>query len=65
LGERATDRLRSLLNDGAFQLEAAGSGIDRYGRKLRVVTRNGVSLGQTLVDEGLARPWSGHRQPWC
>ena len=30
---------------------------DRYGRKLRVVVRNGRSLGDQLVSEGLARTW--------
>jgi endonuclease YncB( thermonuclease family) len=64
-GGRATDRLRSLLNDGAFQLEPVDRDVDRYGRKLRIVTRNGESLGRILVDEGLARTWTGGRQPWC
>jgi endonuclease YncB( thermonuclease family) len=30
---------------------------DKYGRKLRTVTRAGHSLGDTLIDEGLARHW--------
>ena len=38
---------------------------DRYGRKLRVVVRDGWSLGETLVSEGLARRWTGRRLPWC
>jgi endonuclease YncB( thermonuclease family) len=38
---------------------------DRYGRKLRVVTRNGRSLGDILVAEGLARRWDGRRRSWC
>jgi micrococcal nuclease len=65
LGARATDRLRVLLNDGPFQLEAVDRDTDRYGRKLRVVMRNGESLGAALVQEGLAREWTGHRAPWC
>lgn len=28
---------------------------DKYGRKLRIVMRDGESLGGALVDEGLAR----------
>lgn len=65
LGEAATERLRAWLNAGAFSLENAGRGTDRYGRKLRIVTRGGASVGSVLVDEGLARPWEGPRRAWC
>jgi micrococcal nuclease len=65
LGKRATDRLQALLNDGPFTLEKADRDTDRYGRRLRVVTRDGESIGGMLVAEGLARPWGGHRDPWC
>jgi len=67
LAARATDRMRVLLNQGPFQLHPLLSGRDRdrYGRALRIVTRNGRSLGDQLVREGLARTWSGQREPWC
>lgn len=66
LGMKATYRLRELLNEGPFELNAIGSrDEDRHGRKLRVVVRNGRSLGDQLVSEGLARTWSGRREPWC
>ena len=66
LGARATLRLRQLLNEGPFELRSYDSrDIDRYGRKLRVIIRNGRSLGDTLIAEGLARRWTGRRQPWC
>ena len=66
LGERATLRLRELLNDGPFELQSFQSrDTDRYGRKLRVVIRDGVSIGERLVAEGLARRWTGRRMPWC
>ena len=65
LGDRATVRLTSLLNAGPFTLEAGGRDADRYGRKLRVVRRDGHSLGEVLVAEGLARRWDGSRHPWC
>lgn len=65
LGEAATEQLRDWLNKGAFRLERRGSDIDRYGRKLRVVTRDGASVGDALVDAGLARRWDGQRRPWC
>lgn len=67
LAVRATQRMRALLAAGPFQLNALGNGRDedRFGRKLRIVTRGGRSLGDMLVAEGLARTWTGRREPWC
>ncbi len=65
LGQRATYRLRELLNAGAFDLESIDRETDRYGRQLRVVTRGGESLGDTLVEEGLAERWRGYKRSWC
>ena len=38
---------------------------DQYGRDLRIITRDGQSLGDTLVAEGLAERWQGYRRDWC
>ena len=66
LGQRATQRLLQLINAGPFELVRSGSrDADRYGRKLRVIERDGRSLAATLVAEGLARPWDGARRSWC
>lgn len=65
LGRRATERLQALLNQGPFSLESGERETDRYGRNLRIVTRDGQSIGAMLVSEGLARPWDGGRRPWC
>jgi len=65
LGKAATRRLQALLNAGPVTLATEDRDTDRYGRKLRVVMRGGQSLGEQLVDEGLARPWEGRRRPWC
>jgi endonuclease YncB( thermonuclease family) len=67
LGERAARRLHELLNDGVIVIAPAPDGReeDPYGRKLRVVRRGGKSLGDTLVEEGLARPSHGARRGWC
>ena len=65
LGTAATNRLQELLNEGPFRMRTQGRDEDQYGRKLRVVTRDGRSLGTVLVREGLAREWIGHREPWC
>jgi micrococcal nuclease len=64
-GDRAALRLVSLLNAGPYELELRGRAQDRYGRSLRVVTRQGRSLGLTLIAEGLAEPWRGKRSDWC
>ena len=66
LGIRARDRLRDLLSEGPFEVRSIGSrDEDQYGRQLRVVVRSGSSLGDRLVAEGLARTWTGRREPWC
>ncbi|WP_259672325.1 thermonuclease family protein [Rhizobium sp. NLR22b] len=64
-GEAAKARLLALLNAGTFSLSAGLRDEDKYGRKLRTVTRSGRSLGETLIDEKLARRWDGGRHPWC
>jgi endonuclease YncB( thermonuclease family) len=69
LGAEATERLESLLNRGRFTLRPNGDGTgrdrDRYGRLLRTVTRDGSSVGEELVREGLAEEWKGYRGNWC
>ena len=65
LGERATARLTVLLNEGPFELQTKGREKDQYGRLLRKVYREGESLGDVLVSEGLAEEWKGRRSSWC
>lgn len=67
LGAQATRRLEELLAAGPFILAPAADGRDEdvYGRKLRIVERDGRSLGATLVEEGLAHEWLGYKQSWC
>ncbi|WP_319321149.1 thermonuclease family protein [Shinella sp.] len=66
LGEKAKMRLRVLLSAGPFEMQSLPvRNIDRYGRSLRILVRNGQSVGDRLVSEGLARTWSGRREPWC
>ena len=66
LGIKARDRLVALLNEGEFTLWPIGDrDEDQYGRKLRVVIRQGRSIGDQLVAEGLARTWTGRKEPWC
>ena len=66
LGEKATRRLIALLNAGRFSVVARESrDTDKYGRKLRILTRGGISIGMVLVSEGLAERWVGFRRNWC
>lgn len=66
LGRRATRRLVELMNAGPFTLVATESrDVDIYGRKLRDIRRDGQSLGDILIAEGLARRWDGARRSWC
>lgn len=65
LGERAKRRLYQLMNEGPVELRKSGRERDRYGRLLRTVHRDGRSVGDILVAEGLAHRWNGRRQSWC
>nr|WP_206118405.1 thermonuclease family protein [Rhizobium laguerreae] len=64
-GDAAKSRLLALLNAGKFSLAAGFRDEDKYGRKLRTVSRAGNSLGDVLIGEGLARSWDGARHGWC
>ncbi|GEO84918.1 MULTISPECIES: nuclease [Alphaproteobacteria] len=65
-GFAAKVRLRELLNAGRFDLsELKGQNVPAIGPLMRVVTRDGRSLGAVLVSEGLAQPRFGKRQSWC
>lgn len=65
LGDRATEAARTLIAH-ARQLELRPTGrIDRYGRTIAFVLIDGRDMGETLMAEGLARPWRGRREPWC
>jgi endonuclease YncB( thermonuclease family) len=66
LGAQATNRLMELLNAGPFEVVyTGGRDEDAYARKLRTITRDGRSVGDTLIAEGLARHWDGARRSWC
>jgi endonuclease YncB( thermonuclease family) len=65
LGAAATQRLQALLNSGAVTLHPIDRDTDRYGRKLRRVDVDGRGVGDTLIAEGLARPYRGRRMGWC
>lgn len=66
LGDQASGRLLQLLNEGPIEVVTVGQrDVDRYGRKLRVILRDGHSLGEVLIVEGLAHRWGGVQRSWC
>ena len=65
LGDKATERLHELVNSGPITLQAIDRDEDVYGRKLRLVYVNGQSVGQALIDEGLAHRYVRGKLPWC
>ena len=38
---------------------------DGFGRDLRLLERGGVSIGQSLIDQGLAQRYYGSKLRWC
>jgi endonuclease YncB( thermonuclease family) len=65
-GFAAKVRLRDLLNAGKFDIEVLkGRPLAAGSSELRVVTRDGRSLGSILVSEGLAKPRMARQQSWC
>lgn len=66
LGAQAARRLTELLRAGPFQIsESFGRDSDNEGRKLRIASRSGQSLGDEMIAGGFARPWSTAPDPWC
>lgn len=62
---RARDRLTALILN-APRVDAFVSGRDKYRRLLMRLEINGRNVGDTLIAEGLARPYDGgKRGSWC
>ncbi|HVG52547.1 MAG TPA: thermonuclease family protein [Xanthobacteraceae bacterium] len=66
LGRQATQRLLTLMNSGPFTIVREGPrDQDQYGRSLRTIQRNGRSIADTMIAEGLVRRWDGSKHSWC
>jgi endonuclease YncB( thermonuclease family) len=63
LAAKATRRLQSLLSGQRMTIVRSGN--DIYGRTLARVSTDRGEVGGILASEGLARRWTGHREPWC
>ena len=66
LAAQSAARLAELLSAGPFTMTAVGGDErDQYDRELRVVTRDGRSIGEAMVAAGLAHDYRGHKTSWC
>ena len=66
MADRATARLRDLLNSGRMTVERRGK--DKYQRTLAIVRVDGRNVGTTLIREGLAYAYKGGKRDkfrWC
>jgi micrococcal nuclease len=63
LAGRAKSFTAAWLAKGKVTIQQTG--IDKYGRVLARVERDGEDLGEALIAAGLARPWKGRREKWC
>ncbi|MGR3639491.1 thermonuclease family protein [Alterinioella nitratireducens] len=65
LGRQATDRLQGMVAT-ARVTQADLDGTDRYGRRLVRLGIDGRDVGDGLIAEGLAVPYTGGRRiDWC
>lgn len=66
LARRSADRLMVLLNQGPFDMVAHRlQRHDRNGREMMQLRRDGRSIGERLIDEGLAHRYTGFKRSWC
>jgi micrococcal nuclease len=63
LAIRAKDFTKAWLSKGKVTIRQTS--VDKYGRVLARVERDGEDLGEALIAAGLARPWKGRREKWC
>jgi micrococcal nuclease len=63
LGHAAKGYVQNALRGSVVRVEPTG--VDRYGRTLARVYVAEIDLGESLIARGLARKWTGRREPWC
>ena len=64
--EAARNALRDWLNRGAFTMQAMPSDErDQYGRDLRIVSRDGKTVGDEMIGKGFAHKYVNHKTSWC
>jgi endonuclease YncB( thermonuclease family) len=61
----ARTQLAAAFEGRIVELVRQGRQFDRYNRLLARVVYQGSDMGEMLISAGLARKWSGHREPWC
>ena len=65
LAHKASDRLIDLLNSNVWEIEYHGLDSTREKRRLATISIEGRSVGDILIEEGLARSWPDGKEWWC
>jgi micrococcal nuclease len=65
LAQRAKRFTTDWMARHAGRVTIRASKVDRYGRVVALVSAGGEDLGEMLIAAGLARRWTGRREPWC
>lgn len=65
LAEHGRNFTADWLATHAERLKIQAKGIGPSGRILVTISAGGEDLGEALIAEGLARPATGDRRPWC
>lgn len=63
LGELAAAALARELEAGGLAIERRAR--DTWGRTIAVISRDGQSIGERLIHEGVAVAWRGRQHDWC
>lgn len=61
----ARDQVRTLVAGAQDIAVTPTGGVDEYNRAFAHVSIDGLDLGLTLLERGLAAPRNGHRFDWC
>lgn len=64
-GRLATLSVKSIVSRAKTVTVRRTARTDIYGRRVAFVYADGVDIGETLIQKGLARPWRGAREKWC
>jgi endonuclease YncB( thermonuclease family) len=63
LGELAAERLEQIV-EGGVDIRFTGE-VGGLGRPLVRLEKAGHDVGELLIEEGYALPWTGERVDWC
>ncbi|MET0183629.1 MAG: thermonuclease family protein [Caulobacterales bacterium] len=65
LGELATIEARTIIAKARIVFAKPTGRVDPYGRVIAFIRVDDRDFGEEMIARGFARPWRGHREPWC